>query len=76
MRYPVAQAAMQYWKHKFRKDGHTLSWAEAMALFRDTTGRPGRLRGNRATTGAAKKIRSRASNQTQTRLLAGQQADC
>jgi len=58
MRYPVAQAAMQYWKHKFRKDGHTLSWAEAMALFRDTTGRPGRLRGNRATTGATKKIRA------------------
>jgi serine/threonine protein kinase/dienelactone hydrolase len=30
-----------YWKHVFLKDGHTLSWAEAIALFRDTTGRPG-----------------------------------
>ena len=31
----------EYWKPEFRKDGRTLSWAEAMALFRDTTGRPG-----------------------------------
>jgi formylglycine-generating enzyme required for sulfatase activity/dienelactone hydrolase len=31
----------EYWKHEFRKDGRTLSWAEAMALFRDTTGQPG-----------------------------------
>ena len=31
----------EYWKHEFRKDSHALSWAEAMALFRDTTGRPG-----------------------------------
>ena len=31
----------EYWKHPFLKDGHPLSWAEAMALFRDTTGRPG-----------------------------------
>jgi eukaryotic-like serine/threonine-protein kinase len=31
----------EYWKHEFLKDGHALSWAEAMALFRDTTGRPG-----------------------------------
>ena len=31
----------EYWKQEFRKDGHLLSWAEAMALFRDTTGRPG-----------------------------------
>ena len=31
----------QYWKHEFRKDGRTLSWTEAMTLFRDTTGRPG-----------------------------------
>ena len=31
----------EYWKHEFRKDGSTLSWAEAMALFRDATGRPG-----------------------------------
>ncbi len=30
-----------YWKHEFRKDGRALSWADAMALFRDTTGRPG-----------------------------------
>jgi eukaryotic-like serine/threonine-protein kinase len=31
----------EYWKHEFRKDGRVLSWAEAMALFRDKTGRPG-----------------------------------
>jgi cephalosporin-C deacetylase-like acetyl esterase len=31
----------KYWKHEFRKDGRTLSWGEAMALFRDATGRPG-----------------------------------
>lgn len=31
----------EYWKHTFLKDGHPLSWAQAMALFRDTTGRPG-----------------------------------
>jgi len=31
----------EYWKQEFRKDGRLLSWAEAMALFRDTTGRPG-----------------------------------
>jgi formylglycine-generating enzyme required for sulfatase activity len=31
----------EYWKHEFRKDGHALSGAEAMAMFRDTTGRPG-----------------------------------
>jgi len=31
----------EYWKHEFRKDGRKLSWAEAMALFRDTTDRPG-----------------------------------
>jgi eukaryotic-like serine/threonine-protein kinase len=31
----------EYWKLEFRKDGHALSWAEAMALFLDTTGRPG-----------------------------------
>jgi eukaryotic-like serine/threonine-protein kinase len=31
----------EYWKNEFLKDGHVLSWAEAMALFRDTTGRPG-----------------------------------
>jgi cephalosporin-C deacetylase-like acetyl esterase len=31
----------EYWKQQFLKDGHPLSWAEAMALFRDTTDRPG-----------------------------------
>jgi hypothetical protein len=31
----------QYWKHAFRKGGRTLTWSEALALFRDTTGRPG-----------------------------------
>ncbi|MGA7589576.1 MAG: SUMF1/EgtB/PvdO family nonheme iron enzyme [Candidatus Sulfotelmatobacter sp.] len=30
-----------YWKFEFRKDGQTLSWAGAMTLFRDRTGRPG-----------------------------------
>ncbi len=30
-----------YWKHEFRQGGRVLTWAEAMALFRDTTGRPG-----------------------------------
>jgi cephalosporin-C deacetylase-like acetyl esterase len=31
----------EYWKHEFRQDARTLSWEEAMALFRDRTGRPG-----------------------------------
>ena len=31
----------EYWKNEFRKDGHLLSWAEAMKLFQDKTGRPG-----------------------------------
>jgi len=31
----------EYWKHEFHKDGGTLSWAEAMKLFQDKTGRPG-----------------------------------
>ncbi len=31
----------KYWKQKFIKDGQTLSWEEAMAAFRDETGRPG-----------------------------------
>jgi formylglycine-generating enzyme required for sulfatase activity/dienelactone hydrolase len=31
----------EYWRQEFRKDGRTLSWAEAMALFRDAAGRPG-----------------------------------
>jgi DNA-binding winged helix-turn-helix (wHTH) protein/formylglycine-generating enzyme required for sulfatase activity/dienelactone hydrolase len=30
-----------FWKQKFIRDGRELSWREAMALFRDTTGRPG-----------------------------------
>ncbi len=31
----------QYWKERFMRDGRELSWAEAMELFRDPTGRPG-----------------------------------
>jgi len=31
----------EYWKFEFRKDGHVLSWKEAMRLFQDRTGRPG-----------------------------------
>ena len=31
----------EYWKQEFLRDGRALSWAQAMALFRDTTGRPG-----------------------------------
>ncbi|MBI3696421.1 MAG: protein kinase [Acidobacteria bacterium] len=31
----------EYWKEKFVKDGRTLSWQEAIAQFRDATGRPG-----------------------------------
>jgi len=34
-------AKREYWKHEFRQDARTLSWEEAMALFRDRTGRPG-----------------------------------
>ena len=30
-----------YWKHPFSRAGRTLSFDEAMALFRDATGRPG-----------------------------------
>jgi hypothetical protein len=33
--------SQEFWKHPFAKDGKALSWEEAMALFRDTTGRPG-----------------------------------
>jgi serine/threonine protein kinase/formylglycine-generating enzyme required for sulfatase activity/dienelactone hydrolase len=29
------------WKHTFVKDGHTLSWEQAMALMVDKTGKPG-----------------------------------
>jgi serine/threonine protein kinase/formylglycine-generating enzyme required for sulfatase activity/cephalosporin-C deacetylase-like acetyl esterase len=31
----------EYWKHTFQKDGQILSWEEAMAEFKDKTGRPG-----------------------------------
>jgi eukaryotic-like serine/threonine-protein kinase len=31
----------EYWKQEFRKDGRVLSWSEAVALFRDATGRSG-----------------------------------
>ena len=31
----------EFWKQPFVKDGRTLSWEEALALFRDTSGRPG-----------------------------------
>ncbi|MGC1869622.1 MAG: protein kinase [Acidobacteriaceae bacterium] len=31
----------QYWPAVLQKNGQTLSWNEAMQLFRDTTGRPG-----------------------------------
>ena len=31
----------EYWKNDFVRDGRHLSWEEAMALFRDATGRPG-----------------------------------
>ena len=30
-----------YWREKFVKDGHVLSWEQATAQFRDATGRPG-----------------------------------
>lgn len=30
-----------HWKHPFVKGGKTLTWAEAMTEFRDSTGRPG-----------------------------------
>jgi cephalosporin-C deacetylase-like acetyl esterase len=31
----------QFWKQPFVKDGEPLSWKDAMALFKDKTGRPG-----------------------------------
>src|SRR5262249_49486726 len=31
----------EFWRHPFVKDGRTLSWEEAIALFKDRTGRPG-----------------------------------
>jgi eukaryotic-like serine/threonine-protein kinase len=34
-------AEREFWPEKFSKDGHDLSWSEAMAELRDPTGRPG-----------------------------------
>src|SRR5262249_15433508 len=31
----------EFWEHPFEKGGMTLSWEEAMVLFRDMTGQPG-----------------------------------
>jgi len=31
----------EYWTHSFKKDGRTIPWEQAMAEFRDRTGRPG-----------------------------------
>ncbi len=31
----------EYWKEPFIKDGHTLTWEQAVQEFRDRTGRPG-----------------------------------
>ena len=31
----------EYWQEPFTQNGHDLSWTEALAQFRDTTGRPG-----------------------------------
>jgi dienelactone hydrolase len=31
----------EFWKQPFVRDGHTISWEEAVALFRDATGRQG-----------------------------------
>ena len=31
----------EYWKQPFLKEGREISWEEAMAEFRDSTGRPG-----------------------------------
>ena len=44
----------EYWKHKFRKDGRVLSWAEAMKLFRDKTKGQDPPRGFRVSTRAAR----------------------
>ncbi len=32
---------LEFWKQPFVKDGRTVSWEEAIALFHDSTGRPG-----------------------------------
>jgi formylglycine-generating enzyme required for sulfatase activity/predicted esterase len=34
-------AMREYWKEPFVRDGHEAAWADAMAMFRDATGRPG-----------------------------------
>jgi eukaryotic-like serine/threonine-protein kinase len=34
-------AKREYWRENFTKDGHDLSWSDAMAEFRDSTGRAG-----------------------------------
>jgi eukaryotic-like serine/threonine-protein kinase len=31
----------EYWTERFTRDGHEVSWSDAMAEFRDPTGRPG-----------------------------------
>jgi serine/threonine protein kinase/formylglycine-generating enzyme required for sulfatase activity/dienelactone hydrolase len=31
----------EFWKQPFKRDGRTVPWEEAVALFRDATGRPG-----------------------------------
>ena len=31
----------EFWRHPFVRNGHTLTWEQAVALFRDRTGRPG-----------------------------------
>jgi hypothetical protein len=31
----------EFWKERFVENGRTLSWEDSMAVFRDTTGRPG-----------------------------------
>src|SRR5689334_7140806 len=36
-----AYSEAKYWHHQFRKDGRDLPFEEAVALFRDSTGRPG-----------------------------------
>ena len=36
-----AYDASGFWKGPFVKDGHTMDWHEAVAEFRDSTGRPG-----------------------------------
>jgi hypothetical protein len=38
---PGGYGKTEFWKQTFCTDGRTLSWAEALALFRDSTGRLG-----------------------------------